>query len=165
MVQWERSGEWGPDCCVVFHIHDHLHLHHERHLILCKLNAWQKRAVIKISLVCDSCLCNLSEPRSGIPGLLPELKPHLLQAKHQSAPRRLALCWISAGWPPPGVCDLCRRLTSRPWCQVLRCLPWASTWVEAHHYTRYRPESKKPNQLWSHPAAPGSKWGLIPRKP
>ena len=56
--------------------------------------------MIKISLICDLCLCNLREPRSGIPGLLPELKPNLLQACHQSAQCRLALCWISAGLTP-----------------------------------------------------------------
>ncbi|KAG8012016.1 EMI domain-containing protein 1, partial [Nibea albiflora] len=39
-------------------------------------------------------------PRSDIPALLEELKPYLLQARHQSAQCRLALCWISEGLTP-----------------------------------------------------------------
>lgn len=152
---------------MVRRIHVNLYLRHERLLILCKLYAWQQRAVIRSTsfVIWVLCLCNLSQPRSGIPVLLLELKPYLLQASHQSAQCRLALCWISAGLTP----TRCVRPVSLSHVSAaVSCSPMPpceSTWVEAHCSTRYRPEPKKPNQLWSRPAAPGSKWGLIPKKP
>lgn len=125
------------------HIHVHLCLHPGGLLILCKLYAWQKRAMIKISLVCDLCLCNLSEPWSGIPALVLELKPYLLQASHQSAQCRLALCRISVGLTPTrcvGPVSL-SHVSATVSCSPVP--PRESTWVEALCSTRYHPEPKK----------------------
>ncbi len=132
------------------HIHVRLRLHPGRLLILCKLYAWQERATIKISLVCDLCLCNLSELWYGMPALALELKPYLLQASHQSAQCRLALCWISAGLTP----TRCVRPVSQSHVSAAvsgsPVPPRKSTWVEASLFhtlspwTQYSPISFDP---------------------
>lgn len=69
-------------------------------LTLCQPYARHKIAAIKISSVCDLCLCNLGQPRSSIPVLLLELRPHLLRTCHQSEQCRLVPRWISSALTP-----------------------------------------------------------------
>lgn len=110
-------------------------------------------------------LCNPGEPRPGMPALLQGLKSYLLRASHQSPERCLQQFQIRIGLTPHQVRATCVTVS-----RLSRGVVFPGASLRVHlsagsPFHCYHPEPKKLSQLWSHPAAPASKWGLIPRKP
>lgn len=110
-------------------------------------------------------LCNPGEPRPGMPALLQGLKSYLLRASHQSPEQCLQQFQIRIGLTPHQVRATCVTVS-----RLSRGVVFPGASLRVHlsagsPFHCYHPEPKKLSQLWSHPAAPASKWGLIPRKP